>query len=554
MTRYSSFGKGVEAVEVSASPALEVGDRSAGAGPAVIVQQRVVFINRALFTAVIIFAATYYSFGNGTSSEPSREGLAAEPATQGDHTDAREPVAPYSSQSSLPSVSGYASDGWSLGRSKGWWPSDASAIVPVAHNTTAITKLLLESLHELNKINSLGFGQQYANYQGQNWPWFEYWGQYDKSDVYNDTHDYPLVFGYDLQDYLKGRDYAEYIKWAGNRGAIVSFSWLADNPATGGDAYNNSCAGMNLLKEVMPGGKLNDKWVAWLDSLSDLFESLTFTNGEKIPFVFRLFHEGTAWWYWWGTKCNTDLSYVGAWNYTAHYLQNVKGHRNIIWEYAPSKPSQLPEEFMAYYPGDDLVDVVSFDRYAKNETYDEYLINDCTAVVDFAKAHNKVTVLAETGIWLGIQNVTEADWYIKRFLKPIMQHCPSIAYSLTYTSFSKDDYWVPLKGQKTYPGFMALYNDEHSVFLNDSYWRKLKYYEYVDHLQDTSCVSPYGKCGGASGPESGGTAWYGTTNCCNNADTRLLLGTEDVSFACFTKDETYSQCTTQCSSGWDCDF
>lgn len=374
-----------------------------------------------------------------------------------------------------------AADGWSLGRTWGWWSSNSTKPEPV-FNSSAITKLLLESLHELNKINSVGFGHQYSNYQGQNWPWFQYWGKYDKSDVYNDTQDYPLVFGYDLQDYFKGHAYGEYIKWAGQHGAVVSFSWLADNPATGGDAYNNSCADMNLLEEVMPGGKLHETWVGWLDTLSDFFDTLTFVNGEKIPFVFRLFHEGTAWWYWWGTKCNTNTSFVGAWNYTAHYLQDVKGHRNIIWEYAPSKPSQMTEEFEDFYPGDDLIDVISFDRYAKNDTYDKYLVSDCTTVVDFAKIHNKVAVLAETGIWLGIQNISQSNWYMKRLLKPLMQHCPTLAYALTYTDFNSGNYWVPLKGQKTYQGFMDFYNDEHSVFLNDSLWKGLKYYKYVDEM------------------------------------------------------------------------
>jgi len=239
---------------------------------------------------------------------------------------------------------------------------------------------------------------------------------------------------------------------------------------------------MNLLEEVMPGGKLHDTWVGWLDTLSDFFDTLTFKNGEQIPFVFRLFHEGTAWWYWWGTKCNTNTSFIGAWNYTAHYLQDVKGHRNIIWEYAPSKPSQMTAEFEDFYPGDDLIDVISFDRYAKNETYDEYLISDCTTVVDFAQLHNKVAVLAETGIWLGIQNISQSNWYMKRLLKPLMQHCPTLAYALTYTDFNSGNYWVPLKGQKTYPGFMDFYNDEHSVFLNDSLWKGLKYYQYVDQM------------------------------------------------------------------------
>ena len=79
-------------------------------------------------------------------------------------------------------------------------------------NITVATTALLATLHELNQVNVLGFGQQYANYVGQEWPWFQYWGEFDHSDVYTDTHDYPLVFGYNLQDFwhkLAERDYRQ---------------------------------------------------------------------------------------------------------------------------------------------------------------------------------------------------------------------------------------------------------------------------------------------------------------------------------------------------------
>ena len=67
--------------------------------------------------------------------------------------------------------------------------------------------------------------------------------------------------------------------------------------------------------------------------------------------------------YWWGTTCSTSTGYKDAWKYTATYL-NEKGHKNLLWEYAPSKPSSLYDEFTDYYPGDDFIDIISFDRYA----------------------------------------------------------------------------------------------------------------------------------------------------------------------------------------------
>lgn len=161
----------------------------------------------------------------------------------------------------------------------------------------------------------------------------------------------------------------------------------------------------------MPDGELNSIWTARLDTLSELFTRFTFPNGEAIPFIFRIFHEGTAAWYWWGTKCGSDDSYKALWKYTVNYLHEIKGHKNILWEYAPSKPSVYSDAFADRYPGDDYVDVVSFDRYAINSTYDANLIQDCEFVVEFAEKHNKVATLAETGILYGIQNISNPMWY-----------------------------------------------------------------------------------------------------------------------------------------------
>lgn len=395
--------------------------------------------------------------------------------------------------------------GWKANRSTGWWtgPDWNDTKIPSYPQASNLSKKLLTSLHKLNDVNAMGFGHQYTNYQGQNWPWFDHWGEYYHSDVYNDTGDYPMVFGYDLQDIFFDHDYTEYVKWGATRGAVISFSWLADNPACkfynltdksddSCNAYNNSCFGMDILHELLPGGLLNPIWVHWLDVLSKFMDRLTFENGESIPFVFRLFHECTQKWYWWGTNCGTNVSMVEAWNYTYYYLQDVKGHKGILWEYAPSKPSQIGEGFEAYYPGDDQVDIISFDRYAKNETYQKYVLEDCAIVVDFAVERGKVATLAETGILAGIQNITRPTWFVDDFLMPIMKTCPALAYALTYTDFSTKNYWVPIKGETTYPGFIDFYRDQHSVFLSDSFWVNEDYFEHVKQVacSDSADLDP----------------------------------------------------------------
>ena len=49
-------------------------------------------------------------------------------------------------------------------------------------------------------------------------------------------------------------------------------------------------------------------------------------------------------------------------------------------------------------------------------------------------ALGQVSALAETGIWEGIEYVSNPMWYETKLLEPLMKHCPSLAYALTYTN------------------------------------------------------------------------------------------------------------------------
>lgn len=379
----------------------------------------------------------------------------------------------------------------------------------------------------------------------------------------------------------------EYMKSAASKGAMLTFSWLANNPLTGGDSYNTSCGSISLLKEVVEGGSLNDIYRGWLDDLADLFTSLK-VGDNSIPFVFRPFHEMTGKWYWWGTECNTPDEFKRAWNYTRYYLEEVKGVDNALWMFAPSKPSYYSTAYEAYYPGDDRVDIVAFDRYGTNDTYTSSVLEDCELVVNFATKHNKVVAFAETGILNGIQqDGVDKNWFKDQMLQPLIKHCPEISYALTYTNFyDLEFYFTPLPGQETYESFMSFYEDEHSVFLTDDVWQSLDYTGNMVHAAaENGCKSTNDQCGGSSfvgntdccDPDAlcyekdetysqclterpsdmtwtanlcvesysqcGSSAWTSGTTCC------------DTSFHCFAKDTTYSQCLTECpGDSWDCYF
>ena len=45
---------------------------------------------------------------------------------------------------------------------------------------------------------------------------------------------------------------------------------------------------------------------------------------QLVPVVFRLFHENSGFWFWWGTKHATGAEFKAAWKYTVEYLRDTK--------------------------------------------------------------------------------------------------------------------------------------------------------------------------------------------------------------------------------------
>lgn len=367
-------------------------------------------------------------------------------------------------------------------------PSDA--------NATGLTRLLYTGLLTMSESNSVLFGHQYSNVYGQhfNHP-LQYSDQrnhpmeFSKSDVANSTGgDYPVVFGYNLQDVIDGKNLTKYVDWAVARGGIITYYWQTHNPITGGlshDCSTNGSMERSVASEILTEGTTaHETFMGWLDNISDFFLSLTF-HGEAVPIIFRPFHECTADWYWWGTACSEDNDFLELWLLTQDYLVNTRGVHNILWEYAPSKPAdQYDMSFNYRWPGDNHVDIVGFDRYSRPESYRNDTLRDCMAITNFAKEHGKIAALSETGILTGINTITEVehfDFFTEDLLQPMMQQCPSISFALTFSNFNTGKYWVPLPGQPTYESFISFYNNEQTYFLKDPRWRKM---EYVTQIED----------------------------------------------------------------------
>ncbi len=97
-----------------------------------------------------------------------------------------------------------------------------------------------------------------------------------------------------------------------------------------------------------------------------------------IPVLWRPLHEaqgnspptGSAAWFWWGAK--GPQAFKDLWRLMYDRLTNVDGLHNLIWVYTSS---DAVETHLDWYPGDDVVDIVSADIYtnASSSTSGQWL-------------------------------------------------------------------------------------------------------------------------------------------------------------------------------------
>lgn len=241
---------------------------------------------------------------------------------------------------------------------------------------------------------------------------------------------------------------------------------------TSGDTMNN----------ILPGGKFNDVYNAYLDMIAAYAEMVDGT------ILFRPFHENTGSWFWWGAAFCDAETYKNVYRYTIEYLRDIKNIHNMLYVYSPSSTgSATQKEFLSRYPGDDYVDIVGVDMYhskpSVGDTWLAQLKQQLKVANIFAKNHGKLFTLTETGI---ANDTYEGDgqtavlrkgngvkdWYNK-VLEVVSK--TDASYYLLWANFGKTNgFYTPyvdsvnedgsLHGHEMLDNFISFYNDGRSVF------------------------------------------------------------------------------------------
>jgi hypothetical protein len=266
----------------------------------------------------------------------------------------------------------------------------------------------------------------------------------------------PAIMGYDFDGICpsqsKGnKDVDKAIKWVNERGGIAQFQWHWISPNADGDYYSGAFKLGDALKD-----KNSSSYKNMMRDIDLAAAQLKRLQDANIPVIWRPLHEAEGKWFWWGMSgagpCK-ELYRLMYDRFTNHHKLN-----NLIWNW-----TSYGTDKENFYPGDDVVDIISFD-YENN--------NSWTGYEKLFSNGGKIWALGEEGKLTDPANFQKRPW----------------SYYMTWAYMIED----PSKkdGKNTSDWIKKVYNDPISVTLSDL--PKLKEYPFPgnDSGGSTPNVSP----------------------------------------------------------------
>lgn len=166
------------------------------------------------------------------------------------------------------------------------------------------------------------------------------------------------------------------------------------------------------------------------------------------------------------------------WRFTQYYLREEKKVHNLLYVYNTSGDFKTKEEFMEHYPGDDAVDMISFDSYqyddpAKSDWFVKNTNVQLGLMGAIAAEKNKLMAIGETGY----EQIPFTTWWTETLSKAIGEH--KISYVLVWRNhgynqwMKKMHYYAPYKDHGSAADFVKFYQQENTFFEKDVAKEKL---------------------------------------------------------------------------------
>jgi mannan endo-1,4-beta-mannosidase len=243
---------------------------------------------------------------------------------------------------------------------------------PVNPNVSPEAKNLLQKLYSLNGKQTLAGQHNYPLY----------------SDilierVHNLTDKYPVVvgqdFGYSEPGTLDGINFRQRvvdnaIKWH-KQGAIITLMWHAVPPNHKGNftiwkgehGIQSKLTDKEWKDLLTEGTEINNNWKSQVDVIAFYLRQL---QDEKIPVIFRPYHEMNGDWFWWGYN---EENYRKLYQMLYKRLTNYHEINNLLWVFnANELGSSNVKQYDGFYPGDEFVDILATDFYSSGYKGKDY--------------------------------------------------------------------------------------------------------------------------------------------------------------------------------------
>ncbi len=226
-------------------------------------------------------------------------------------------------------------------------------------------------------------------------------GQQTYKDALLLNHNYgkfPAVVGFDLIEYSptrvengsKSNEIEDALDWH-ERGGIATFVWHWNAPT---DLINSTeqpwwkgfyTEATTFDIERTLAEPESEAYRLMLRDIDAIAVQLKRLQDAGIPVLWRPLHEAEGKWFWWGAKGPEPAKLL--WRMLYDRLTNHHGLNNLIWVWN----SEAPE----WYPGNDVVDIVSVDSYPLPGDYNP-VHNRYENLVELVQ-HKKLVALTENG-------------------------------------------------------------------------------------------------------------------------------------------------------------
>lgn len=178
--------------------------------------------------------------------------------------------------------------------------------------------------------------------------------------------------------------------WSVNAGGIVQFCWHWHSPKgyipEGKNWYSSFYTESSSVDiDSAMNGEDEELYNLLLEDIDRISEQLKRLQEYGVPVLWRPLHEASGGWFWWGS--GSSESYIKLYRLMYDRMTNYHGLNNLIWVWNGQSKD--------WYPGDDVVDIISTDIYAGERVYSSQ-VSSFIECAD-SSGERKLVALSENG-------------------------------------------------------------------------------------------------------------------------------------------------------------